>query len=82
MKDNVLLKEKKKREKILREIIQQYAEKPNDLKPGVSPLKKLIVILGPTASGKSELAIEIAKKFNGEIISADSIGLTSCFFCY
>ena len=34
--------------------------------------KKLIVILGPTASGKSELAVKIAKKFNGEIISADS----------
>ena len=35
-------------------------------------LKKLIVILGPTASGKSDLAIKFAKKFNGEIISADS----------
>lgn len=34
--------------------------------------KKLLVILGPTASGKSDLAIEMAKKFNGEIISADS----------
>jgi len=33
---------------------------------------KLIVILGPTASGKSEMAVELAKKFNGEIISADS----------
>jgi len=34
--------------------------------------RKLIVILGPTAAGKSELAIKLAKKFNGEIISADS----------
>jgi len=34
--------------------------------------KKLIVILGPTASGKSDLAVKLAKKFNGEIISADS----------
>jgi len=33
---------------------------------------KIIVILGPTASGKSDLAVEIAKKINGEIISADS----------
>ncbi len=36
-----------------------------------SPLK-IIVVPGPTASGKSELAVKIAKKFNGEIISADS----------
>lgn len=33
---------------------------------------KLIVILGPTASGKSALAVKLAKKFNGEIVSADS----------
>src|SRR4030042_4963350 len=35
-------------------------------------LPKLIVILGPTASGKSDLAIKLAEKFNGEIVSADS----------
>lgn len=35
-------------------------------------LPKLVVILGPTASGKSGIAIELAKKFNGEIICADS----------
>lgn len=33
---------------------------------------KIIVIVGPTASGKSTLAIQLAKKFNGEIVSADS----------
>lgn len=33
---------------------------------------KIIVIVGPTASGKSDLGIKLAKKFNGEIISADS----------
>ncbi|MDO8655730.1 MAG: tRNA (adenosine(37)-N6)-dimethylallyltransferase MiaA [Nanoarchaeota archaeon] len=32
----------------------------------------LIVILGPTASGKSDLGIQLARKFNGEIVSADS----------
>ena len=35
-------------------------------------LPKLIVILGPTATGKTALSIKLAKKFNGEIISADS----------
>lgn len=33
---------------------------------------ELVVIVGPTASGKSELAMKVAKKFNGEIIAADS----------
>ena len=33
----------------------------------------LLVIAGPTASGKTSLAVEIAKLFNGEIISADSM---------
>lgn len=33
---------------------------------------KIIVIVGPTASGKSDLAVKLAKKINGEIISADS----------
>ena len=33
---------------------------------------KLIVILGPTASGKTDLSIKLAKKFKGEIVSADS----------
>ena len=40
--------------------------------------KKLIVILGPTASGKSELAVKLAKKFNGEIVSADSRQVYKC----
>jgi len=34
--------------------------------------KKIIAILGPTASGKSALAVKIAKKFGGEVISVDS----------
>jgi len=34
--------------------------------------KKIIVILGITATGKSNLAVKIAKKINGEVISADS----------
>lgn len=35
-------------------------------------MNKLVVILGPTSSGKSDLAIRLARKFRGEIISADS----------
>ena len=34
---------------------------------------KVIVICGPTASGKTKLSIELAKQINGEIISADSM---------
>ena len=35
--------------------------------------KKLLLLAGPTASGKSDLAIKLAKKLNGEIINADSM---------
>ena len=39
----------------------------------MSSLKKtLIAVVGPNASGKTSLAIKLAKKYNGEIISADS----------
>lgn len=37
----------------------------------------VIAIIGPTASGKTGLAVEIAKKFNGEVISADSMQIYS-----
>ena len=36
-------------------------------------MSKIILISGPTASGKSEFAVKIAKKVNGEIINADSM---------
>ena len=35
--------------------------------------KKIILLAGPTASGKSKLAIHLAKKLNGEVINADSM---------
>ena len=38
----------------------------------MSTLKPLIVILGPTSSGKTEMGFKLAKKYNGEIINADS----------
>ncbi|MBU1146459.1 tRNA (adenosine(37)-N6)-dimethylallyltransferase MiaA [Patescibacteria group bacterium] len=41
------------------------------LKAGLQ-LPKLIVILGPTASGKTDLSLKLAKKFKGEIVNADS----------
>ena len=34
---------------------------------------KIILISGPTASGKSKLAIDLAKQFKGEIVNADSM---------
>lgn len=36
------------------------------------PKAQVLVILGPTASGKSAVAVVLAKKYNGEVISADS----------
>lgn len=36
-------------------------------------MNKVLVIMGSTASGKSDLAIQLAKQFNGEIISCDSV---------
>tara|TARA_Y100000590_G_C15744817_1_gene1021568 strand:- start:1867 stop:2781 length:915 start_codon:yes stop_codon:yes gene_type:complete len=35
-------------------------------------MSKLVVVLGPTATGKTKLAVNIAYQYNGEIISADS----------
>ena len=34
---------------------------------------KIILIYGPTASGKSDFAIKLAKKIKGEIVNADSM---------
>jgi len=36
-------------------------------------MNKLLCILGPTASGKTSLGVALAKLFNGEVISADSM---------
>lgn len=38
----------------------------------VSRMKKLLIICGPTATGKTGLALHLAKEFNGELVSADS----------
>lgn len=39
----------------------------------VEKKKKVLIVLGPTGVGKSEMAVNLAKKFSGQIISADSI---------
>ena len=39
------------------------------------PEPLLLVVLGPTASGKSALAIELAQRFSGEIVSCDSVAV-------
>ena len=44
-----------------------------------SPHEKLIVILGATSTGKSSLALELAQKFDTEIISADSMAVYKNF---
>src|SRR5215472_2068304 len=41
----------------------------------MSPELLLVVILGPTASGKSSLAIHLAERFWGEIVSCDSVAI-------
>ena len=48
------------------------SQKPSLFCYNPSMEKSLVVILGPTSSGKTSLAISLCKKYNGEIISADS----------
>ena len=47
------------------------------LETSKSPL--LVAIVGPTATGKSNLAIEVAKRFNGEVVSCDSTAVYKGF---
>ena len=47
--------------------------------PNNSLIPKIIAILGPTAVGKSKFAVELAKKINAEIISADSLQVYKYF---
>ena len=39
-------------------------------------MNKAIVLTGPTAVGKTELAIDIARKFGGEILNCDSMQIS------
>jgi len=58
--DDVPLEEKKRCWKILDDLVNK------------KKLPKIVIILGQTASGKSRLAVKLAEKFDGEVISADS----------
>ncbi len=40
-----------------------------------TPTKPLVVLVGPTASGKTSLALRLAEEFNGEIVSCDSVAV-------
>ena len=47
----------------------------------VKKMAPIVVVLGATGTGKSKLAIEIATRFNGEIISADSMQVYCLIVC-
>ncbi len=67
IKDDIPKEEKERRWNVLNQIILKKLEEKKEIKK-----RKLIVVLGPTASGKSALAVRLAGKFGGEVISADS----------
>ena len=39
----------------------------------MAELKKVLAVVGPTAAGKTALAVELCKAFNGEVVSCDSM---------
>ena len=40
-------------------------------------MERVVVVVGPTGSGKSKLALDICKAFNGELINVDSLQIYS-----
>ena len=51
-------------------VVEAQKQMTDDLK---IPKRKVIILAGPTASGKTEFSLELAKQLHGEIISADSM---------
>ena len=47
----------------------------SDPSPPLQKLQPLIAVVGPTASGKSALALDLAEAFSGEIVSCDSVAI-------
>ena len=47
-------------------MIECKAEEADDM-------QKIVIILGPTATGKTDLAVRLAERFDGEIVNADSM---------
>lgn len=54
-------------------------DKPSELQGwrvgGGGPLPLLVVLLGPTASGKTALSLNLAERFSGEVVSCDSVAV-------
>lgn len=74
--DDVPHQEKKRRWRILDNLINKNAVKTPrrcaKYSSEVEGYQKLLIICGPTASGKTAVAVKLAKRFKGELISADS----------
>jgi ATP-dependent protease Clp ATPase subunit len=43
-------------------------------------MNSVVVVVGPTGTGKSKLAVEIAKAFGGEVINADAFQVARCTY--
>ncbi|CAM9719150.1 unnamed protein product, partial [Choristocarpus tenellus] len=57
----------------LREVPLRCSISMANLAPGSDGRGKVVVIAGPTASGKSSIGMELCKRIGGEIVSADSV---------
>ena len=49
------------------------------LRKNLTPVEPLVAIVGPTGSGKSDLALRLARRFNGEVVNCDSVQIYRFF---